>query len=138
MNELKYLRDRSLIIVDFLSSKSINSLAIGKLKPIIDDTFNKQNLNGLKTISRDLNAWAKGFPQKDIQELEIILADQFGEDLSGDKITLKLIQKVLKKGKIENEENYRVVQEYLNDISEESPFVDRITELNALLASYQK
>lgn len=63
-----------------------------------------------------MNAWAKGLPQKDIKELELLLSKKFGENLSGDKITHTVIKQVLKKGKIENEESYRVIYEYLQDI----------------------
>lgn len=85
-----------------------------------------------------MNAWAKGSPQKDINELEVLLEERFGENLSGDKITHTVIKLVLKKGKIENKENYRVVYEYLQDISTTDPFYQNKSELETLHMAHLK
>ena len=138
MSELDYLRDRSLLIIDFILNKNVGDSMMQQFKSVIQETYVKGNLKGLKTLSRDMNAWAKGLPQKDIKELELLLAEKFGENLSGDKITHTVIKQVLKKGKIENQENYRVVYEYLQDISATDPFYENIVELETLLETYQK
>lgn len=138
MDELEYLRDRSLLIIDFILDKNVGNSMMQQFKSVIQETYAKSNLKGLKTLSRDINAWAKGLPQKDIKELELLLAEKFGENLSGDKITHMIIKQVLKKGKIESEENYRVVYEYLQDISAPNIFYENIAELETLLARYQK
>lgn len=138
MEELKYLYERSMMIVDFICQKRGGSNPmIDNFKLVVNDVYAKENLKGLKTISRDMNAWAKGLPKKDIQELEILLEARFGENLSGDKITHLVIKKVLKKGKIENKDDYRVVYEYLQDISSKDPFYKNILELETMLSSYQ-
>jgi hypothetical protein len=138
MSELEYLRDRSLLIIDFILNKNVGDSMMQQFKSVIQETYVKGNLKGLKTLSRDMNAWAKGLPQKDIKELELLLAEKFGENLSGDKITHTVIKQVLKKGKIETQENYRVVYEYLQDISATDPFYENIVELETLLETYQK
>jgi hypothetical protein len=137
-NELEYLRDRSLLIIDFLINKNVGDSMMQQFKSVIQETYNKGKLKGLKTLSRDMNAWAKGLPKKDIEELEILLEEKFGENLSGDKITHTVIKQVLKKGKIESEENFRVVYEYLQDISPTDPFYENTVELENLLETYQK
>ncbi len=138
MNELEYLKDRSLLIIEFILSKNVGDPMMEQFKAVIEQTYNKQNLKRLKTLSRDMNAWAKGLPQKDIKELETLLADKFGENLSGDKITHAVIKQILKKGKIESKENYRVVYDYLQDISDSDPFYSKITELESMLEVYQE
>lgn len=138
MKELKYLRDRTLLIIDFILNKDVGNPIMQQFKSIIQETYAKNNLKGLKTLSRDMNAWAKGLPQKDIKELELMLLETFGENLSGDKITHTVVKQVLKIGKIENKENYRVVYEYLQDISPTDPFYKNIAELETLLETYQK
>lgn len=138
MSELEYLRNRSLLIIDFILDKNLGNPMMQQFKSVIQETYAKSNLKGLKTLSRDTNAWAKGLPLKDIKELELLLAEKFGENLSGDKITHTVIKKVLKKRKIESEENYRVVYEYLQDISATDPFYENIVELETLLGTYQK
>lgn len=138
MSELEYLRDRSLLIIDFILAKYASNSICEKFKSIIIETFTKGNLKGLRELSRDMNAWAKGLPQKDIKELELLLAEKFGENLSGDNITLKVIEQALKKEEIENVEQYRIVYEYLQDISHTDPFFENIAELESLLATFQK
>lgn len=135
--EIEYLRDRCLEIINFILNKSVVNPMMQQLKSVIQETYDKGNLKGLKTLSRDMNAWAKGLPQKDIEELEVLLLEKFGENLSGDKIVHAVIKKVLKKGKIQNREDYRVVYEYLQDISAADPFYDNITELENLLKSHK-
>ena len=138
MSELEYLRDRSFLIIDFISNKNAGDLMLHQFKSVILETYVRANLKGLKTLSRDMNAWAKGLPQKDIKELELLLAEKFGENLSGDKITHTVIKQVLEKEKIESQENYRVVFEYLQDISSTDPFYGSIVKLKPLLETYQK
>lgn len=137
MSELEYLRDRSLLIIDFILNKNVGNPMMQQFKSVIQETYVKSNLKGLKILSLDMNAWAKGLPQKDIKELELLLTDKFGENLSGDKITHTVIKQVLKKGKIENEEKYRVVYEHLEDICATDPFYENILELETLLKAYQ-
>ena len=138
MNEIEYFRDRSLIIIEFMLSKNPGNPIMEEFKSVIKQTYDKGNLAGLKTLSRDMNAWAKGLPQKDTKELELLLLEKFRENLSGDKITHAVIKQVLKKGKIEKEENYRIVYEYLQDISTSDPFYEKINELEYLLNTYHE
>ncbi len=138
MSEIEYLRDRSLLIIDFILNKNVGNPMMQQFKSVILETYSKGSLKGLKTLSRDMNAWTKGLPQKDIKELELLLSEKFGENLSGDKITHTVIKQVLKKGNIENEESYRVIYEYLQDISATDPFYENILELENLLETYQK
>ncbi len=137
-SEIVYLRDRSLMIIDFILSKNPDDPMIEQFKSVIQETYAKSNVKGFKTLSRDVNAWAKGLPQINIKELELLLGKNFGENLSGDKITHTVIKQALKKGRIETEENYRVVYEYLLDISTSDPFYEKTSELNSLLQVYQK
>lgn len=138
MSELEYLRDRSLLIIEFILKKNVGNPIMQKFKSVIKETYNKSNLKGLRMLSRDVNAWAKGMPQNEIKELELILGKKFGENLAGDKITHAVIKEVLIKGNIENEEKYIVVYEYLKDISLTDPFFDKIEELEKLLEIYKK
>lgn len=137
LSELVYLRDRSLLIVDFLLRKNVENSMIKQFRTVIQDSYDKSNLKGLKTLSRDMNAWAKSLSEKDMKELEILLEKKFGESLSGDKITRKLIEEILRKGSIENAYEYRVVYDYLQEISDKDPFYEKLLELENLLEKYQ-
>lgn len=67
-----------------------------------------------------------------------MLQENFGENLSGDKTTHAVVKQVLKRGMIENQESYRVIYEYLLDISPTDPYYEDIEQLETLLENYQK
>lgn len=135
-DELEYLNKRSGLIVDFIMSKNPQDHIFQHYKTVIQNTVKKKDLRGMRILARDTNAWAKALPEKDIIELEKKLALEFGETLSGDKIAHKTIEELLARGTIQTEEEYRVVHEYLQDISEGDPFFERISELDSLLGTY--
>lgn len=136
-NELEYLKDRSLTIIEFLISKNKNSVLIAEIPSIIDQAYTKKDIKSLRTISRDTNAWAKGLPKNDIVELETLMKEKFGENLSGDKTTHTTIKKALKNGKVQDNESYRVIYEYLQDMSEHDKFYSKMGKLEMLLADYK-
>lgn len=134
--ELEYLRKRSERIIDFMISLDpINSMLL-KYKMVIQNVVKKKDLRGLRMVARDLNGWAKSLSQKEILELERILKLEFEENLSGDKLTYNTIEKLLKTGIIQTEDEYRLVQECLNDISKGDPFFEKKEDLEALLKTF--
>ncbi|MBC8125494.1 MAG: hypothetical protein H7X70_07135 [Candidatus Kapabacteria bacterium] len=137
IEEMEYLRARSAFIMEFIASKDVGNPLYEQVMQIIQNAFDKKNMSGLKSLSRDVNEWAGGLPRKDIAELEALLEEKYGEDLSGDKITLATLRLILKRGKIENEEEYRIVHELLNDISTSHPYYQNKVEFEALLISYE-
>lgn len=137
LKELEYLRNRSICIIDFMLKENSGDPMLTQYRQIIENAYNEINLRGMKILSRDINAWAKGLPQKQIKELEVLLASKFAEDLSGDKTTHETIRQLLKKGKVSNEEEYRIVHEYLQDISKGDTFFDNLFELEVLLRTYK-
>jgi len=138
LKELEYLRNRSICIIDFMLNRNNNDLTLLQYKQVIENTYNKKDFRSMKMLSRDTNAWAKGLPTKEFEKLEKLLNDKFGDNLSGDKSTHKVIRKLLKKGNINNEEEYRIIYEYLNDLSEKDLFFKNLSELKLLLNTYDK
>ena len=138
INELEYLYGRSKIIINFMLHKNHDDTMMLQVNKIIEETYKKRNLKGMKTLSRDLNAWAKGFTVEDTGELEKLLEDKFDETLSGDKTTHKVISNVLIKKQIDNDNEYRVIHEYLLDISEGDSFFENVIDMKKLLISYNK
>lgn len=134
--ELLYLRDRCLSIIRFVR-KATGEELMDQLEQIVIETYSKGNMRGMRMVSRDVNAMAKSLQHVDVLELEKMLAQQFGEDLQGDRTTLRTVRKVLERGIIESVESYRTVHEYLQDILPEDPYFARIDELHRLLNSYR-
>ena len=138
MKDLQYLYDRSLLIVDFLLLKNPNDIFLKEARDIMLKTFERKNLKGMMTISRDMNAWAKVLSTEEKRNLEKLLYSKFGENLFGDKIALSVIDNILNRKSINNDEEYRIVCEYLNDIDETDEFYNQIDELVKFQNAYIK
>jgi hypothetical protein len=75
-------------------------------------------------------------PLGEIKQLEELLFKRYGESLASDKPTHRTILEILNKGKINNEDEYRVVQEYLRDITDGDPYFDKISEMEELMEEF--
>lgn len=138
--EMGYLLDRCLTIVRFMqdyADEQTKRQFLDVVEGIVRETHAKGNVAGMRTLSRDINAMAKAMPAGRITELEARLAVEFGDDLAGDRNTIRTIMSVLQEGAIKNEEDFRIVHEYLQDVSTTDPFYGRIQDLNEILLAYQ-
>lgn len=135
--EMGYLLARCLTIVRFMQDNASERQFLDVVEAIVHDTYAKGNLAGMRTLSRDINAMATALPTSLVAELEARLAVEFGDDLSGDINTNRTIMRVLRDGAIVNEDDYRIVYEYLQDVSTTDPFYGRIEDLNEILRAYQ-
>lgn len=133
--ELFYLFQRTALILEFMTSKSPD-IGMSSVKDILIQTFEKKNLIGLRTMSRDVNEWARGLKPEDIKELELLLKERFEEDLSGDKVTHQILNEVIKKNIISNKEEYRVVYEYLQSMDANDPFFSKRKDLERSLSNW--
>ena len=139
--ELEYLKDRSIFMIGYLAANENNNLQEISLefKKVIEEGYKKNNLTVFRYLSKDMNIWIKGLlSKKDAQELDKLLANKFGKNLSRDQVSIDTIGKLIKKGKVSNEEEYRVIDNYLRDISEKDVFFDKQSELERLLKNYIK
>ncbi|MCO6465703.1 MAG: hypothetical protein J5I53_03715 [Bradyrhizobiaceae bacterium] len=137
--EMRYLLNRCLTIVHFMqdyADERMKRQFLDAVEAIVRETHAKGNVAGMRVLSRDINAMAKAMPAGRITELEAKLAVEFGDDLAGDGNTIRTIMSVLQERSIENEDDYRIVHEYLQDISTTDPFYDRIEDLNDILLAY--
>ncbi|WP_366185448.1 hypothetical protein [Flavobacterium ovatum] len=136
IKEIDYLYQRATIIIHFLLSKSKDGSIIRQFETVVNDAYKNKKVKDLKSLSRDLNSWAKGLSRNDGKQLELILKDKFEDDLSGDSVTINAIQDLLNKGKIQNEESYRIIHEYLLEITKDDLFYERKPALENLIKEY--
>lgn len=50
IKELEYLRNRSLLIIDFLFNKNVGDSMMEQIKSVVEETYAKGSLKGLKTL----------------------------------------------------------------------------------------
>lgn len=117
MDELQYMKDWCIAILEYMSKRyNLKEFYQGKIDRILlaAETNNKR---GLKLAYRDINEDARELPENFLIELNGMLQDKFGKSLIDEKkIIEKMITKIMKRGRINNEDEYRIVTSYINEI----------------------
>jgi hypothetical protein len=138
LRELAYIKDWCLTIMDFIFSKSDQPLILAVFNDAINNGYDTQNLRGMRYVYRDTSEWGRGLSLRDIEELNKILYEKFGEDLNTcSKRDLSKINKIIKKGKIANENEFRIVLSRIDEIYHDSAKNEEIEILNMLLRKYE-
>lgn len=137
--ELSHINEWCLTIIDFMIVKYGETPGLLMIKDPIKEAYLSQNLKGMRCVLNDINEWAKGLPLSDINELNILLQNKFGEDLQTvtKQHQIKIAQ-ILKKGKISNENEYRLVLGHVDEIYNDSSKKNVVDSLNKLLVEYHK
>jgi hypothetical protein len=126
---LDYLFERSEFIIDFIIDSyrlEGSDSAFLSMKKILIDTFNKKDIKGLRMLAQDIDGFGKELPyQKDVKLLNRALVVKFGEDLYGNRETLSVVNNIITSGKISDEDEHRVLHDFLFDVDEQ-----KITQIN--------
>lgn len=130
------LKDWCLLVLDFIESKHSPSI-LGNLKEDVNLAYENGDFRPLKTLYRDLNEWVSGFPIVYQTELNDLLLTKFGRLLNEYAIkSISILNKIIKKGKIENEDEYRIVMARIDQIYDDSTKKDELQKLNQLLFNH--
>jgi hypothetical protein len=79
--ELDYLRERCLLVLDFVSEHSDEPFPSGPvIRTIIGKTAEAGNLRGMRTIRGDLLAMSQALPTEDQRDLAELLRGQADRD----------------------------------------------------------
>lgn len=138
LEELTFLKEWNETIVNFFASKpKDNSLEI--FHQIINETFNKSDLKGMRMIYKDLNEGANDLPLIEFNELNQQLSQKFGTDLTEcNNKNLTKIKQIVKKGNINNDEEYRLILNRVEEIYADDNQKEETEILNMLLTNYIK
>ena len=137
--ELVYLKEQSLTILNFMIKKNGEMPMFDEFKKVIHETFEKKNIKGLNYLNKDIIEWSKGLSQIDSVSLNELLIKKFGKHLSqsDNKITVE-INRIIKRGKINNEKEYNLLLEKVEGIYIDSARNDEVEVINNLLGTYSK
>ena len=137
--ELVRLKEQCLTILNFMIEKNGELPLFDQFKNIIHETFEQKNISGLKYLNKDIIEWANGLSQIDFASLQELLIKKFGTNMSksDDKIIIE-INRILKRGKINNKEEYNLLLEEVEEIYLDIDKKDKVEVINNLLASYSK
>jgi hypothetical protein len=105
----------------------------------IERTKARLDLRGLRMIYRDVNEMARGLAATHRGELDRRLRERFGRGLESGQRDLELrAGKILKRGKINNAEEYRTLEGWFDAILHDPSMQNEAGRINALLATVKE
>lgn len=141
-NELIDLKDWCHCVVDHIlggEADDFSSQMLSSFKNVIENSYKNKDLKGLRMVRRDLEGGAMDMNQEDRLALDKKLRALGGDGLSSFD---KLVSKVIKNGKIKNEDEYFVVMDTIDRLSQSEQKSEgdkqRIDELNILVIEFEK
>lgn len=125
-----------LAIIGFMHTVHPSPL-LDEMLQVVEQTTTKRSLAGLRTLLRDLREWATGMDQGDIGRLNERLKQQFGKDLNGLVNVEKVVRSVLKAGAVRTDEEYRLLERYVDEAAQASVPSSAVEQVNELLRAYR-
>jgi hypothetical protein len=91
-------------------------------------------LQGFEAAVRDIKEWSRDFPLADYRELNVILIEKFGKGLEYD--SKKTIASIVKRGKLRNEDEYRLIDDAVNELCQTNHQSSEIETFNKMLLEF--
>lgn len=139
--EMEFIKNWIITVMDFLEKKIPE---FHKFSEVMKSTFDKypnQNskkmLQGYRESYRDINEMAKNLSLIDYNELDKILIERFGKGLN-DVNNTKILEKIIKRGKIISDDEFRLIDEKVNELCQTEPQSSEVDMLNKLLLVYHE
>ena len=142
--ELKILRDKCILFNQFMSEKGGLPPQLAKAylesNKLIELAYLEGKIKPLKSMSADIDDQViKHMPLYMAQELKSLFKEKLNIDYDVvDKARMKVIVKLLKKGKITKPDEYELLFNRVDEIYADPSKADEVKRLNELLAAYHK
>jgi len=136
--EIAELSAWCLAILEFLNRKAPSPL-IDQMKDVVLKTTQNGDANGLRSLNRDLAEWAASIPSQAVVELNAILKERFGRDLTvHSREAKRTVTRALKAGRIESDLEFELLERYVAGAAAGDVKVDlkKIARINELLRTY--
>lgn len=145
--EAYFIKEWCITVIDFIYSKfNVDKSSTEMHKEVFGEETKRRYLRelspsmyikGLRMAFDDTNEMAMDGPFEMQEELNKILRDKFGKDLmTYSKKVSKKIKEIKDKGKIDNQDDYRLVMRYADSIYNDNLKRDELTLLNKLLLTW--
>ena len=138
MKELERLKELSLTILAFIEEtvpKDKWIYLFGRFRDVVIQTYEVQDLRGMRILVGDITALAKDLNKAEVNELNQMLIKKFGDDLNYNR---KKIEAILSKEAIKNKSEYRLLFDYFEEIYTDESKKDEINKVREVLEAYQK
>ncbi len=105
---------------------------------VLDKAYLEQNLVGLRSSINDYNEDARDLTPAELEELNAILREKFGEDLVHNRQKdLAKIKRIIKRGKINNEDEFRLLKGWIDELLEEEK-IEEAQLLDKLMFEFEE
>ena len=105
---------------------------------VLDKAYLEQNLVGLRSSINDYNEDARDLTPAELEELNAILREKFGEDLVHNRQKdLAKIKRIIKRGKINNEDEFRLLKGRIDELLEEEK-IEEAQLLDKLMFEFEE
>jgi hypothetical protein len=136
--ELSFLKEWILTITDFLLLKYPKAETPTLMRQIVTETFEKSNLRGMRMVYKDMNELSKGLSSIDLEELNRVLKERFGSDLTVySNKGLAKIQRIIKRGRVNTDDEFRLLSNRVDEIYADDSKKDEVEVLNKLMGDYE-
>ena len=137
-SELTRTKEWCLTILDFMIAECSETSFIRQMRGIVLQEYKQQSRRGLQDCIRETNEWARGLPRAQVSELNQLLRDKFGEDLQTEADRdVKRVNRIMKRGRIRNEDEFRLVQARVEDIYADDDKQEEYATLGRLLVDFE-
>lgn len=105
---------------------------------VLDKAYLEQNLVGIRSSINDYNEDARDLTPAEFEELNAILREKFGEDLVHNRQKdLAKIKRIIKRGKINNEDEFRLLKGRIDELLEEEK-IEEAQLLDKLMFEFEE
>lgn len=118
------------------SEQPLFNNVIGYFENIIEDSYKNKKISELKKIIKEIELWALNLDPADMEEVNKITNAKFGKSIWEDKI-LNKVNLIIKRGKIKNVTEYRLLNEVLNLYSTDTTKKDIVASVSTLVGLFE-
>lgn len=140
MENLEYFKQRFYVFYDFVARTQGKAFIMEQTKEILEKAYEKKDTKQLKRIDKELDVWLREmFRPEEKEELSQLLKEKFDVDVkSSDLNRFGDIDKIVKRGKIKNKNEYERLLQRVEEIYTDESKATEVKQLNKLLADFHK
>ena len=133
------LKEWCLTVFDYLLKQDSHYVMLVDYgKNIIAILDKKKKKNDMRALYKELHLNVRELPPNQIEELNQILTEKFGHNLADvAKMETKAIEKIIKRGRIRNDTEYRLVWQREDEIYTDDSQFEYAETLRKLLSDYE-
>lgn len=135
--ELKKIKEKCQLFFQFLIEKGMPAEFFEETNRALEQAYVERNVKVLKAGDRDVDEFVRQLSLREVLEIKTILKEKLGIDFEAvDKHRQKMINKVLKRGKITTREEYDFIYSRMEEISADPNKLEEIAKIDKMLTNY--